>query len=439
MRASKILCACTAAASDAAVLSLLMITVSIGGSRGRVEPLPLLWIALTAGCAILNLLLFRRGVPVPALAAVNGGYYALTLALFLTLFPLVEGPFGYLTTVAFPMISTGRAIYHAWHTPTLQTQLTRIDGTLACIAWALLLADGEHSAALLPGSLAVLLVLHAVCAVALRVGDPAGEDASVPLVGAPVRGALFSAGMIAALTALVLGLTRLLGGGSRTAVSAFFQGVKTLFQALWGALDAFFGWLFSLFPQTGADTLPPVSAAPLPSTAADPAGEGMAGLLPFAVVLVCAAAAAGLIVLLLRLRKVSLRTGVGTAPRRRSAVTRARRAGLLGRRWRALLEELRFRLLALRYASTPAGLLVRLEHWGTRRKTPRGRGEPVRAYLLRLAPEGELLPLADALDAAFYGPPGGCTLTPAQCRALRARFFRKARAAGKVRKSPKPS
>lgn len=160
----------------------------------------------------------------------------------------------------------------------------------------------------------------------------------------------------------------------------------------------------------------------------------MAGLLPFAAALIGAAAVVGLIVLLLRLRKVSLRTGGRTVSRRRGAVTRARRAGLLGRRWRALLEELHFRLLALRYASTPAGLLVRLEAWGKRRKTPRGPGEPVRAYLLRLDPEGELLPLADALDARFYGP-GGSTLSPAQCRALRARFLRKARAGGKVRKS----
>ena len=438
MRASKVLCTCTAAATDAAVLSLLMITVSIGGSRGRVEPLPLLWMVLAAGCALLNLLLFRHGVPVPALAAVNSGYYALTLALFLTLFPLVEGPFGYLMTVAFPIVSTGRAVYHAWHTPALQTQLTRIDGTLACIVWALLLAGGEHPAGLLPGSLGVLLILHAVCAVALRVSGPAGEGASAPLVGAPVRGVLFSAGVVAVLTALVLGLTRLLGGGSKAAVSAFFEGIKAVFQALWGALDAFFGWLFSLFPQVEADTPPPISAAPPPS-AADPAGEVMAGLLPFAAALIGAAAAVGLIVLLLRLRRVSLRAGGKTVLRRGGPVTRARRTGLLGRRWRALLEELRFRLLALRYASTPAGLLVRLEQWGRRRKLPRGRGESVRAYLLRLDPEGDLLPLADALDARFYGPPGGSTLTPAQCRALRLRFLRKARAAGKFRKSVKSS
>lgn len=434
MKLSKVLCACTAAASDAAILSLLMITVSIGGSRGQAQPLPLLWIALAAGSAAVNLLLFRRGIPVPALAAVNGGLYALTLVLFFLLFPLVEGPFGYLMTITFPAISAGRAIYHAWHTPALQTQLTRIDITLACIAWSLLLAGAEHAMELLTGSLAVLLVLHGVCAVALRVGDPEGEEDSAPLVGAPVRGVLFSAGVVAALIALVLGLTRALGDSSRTAVSTFFQGVKTLFQAIWMALDAFFGWLFSLFPQTGGDTLPPVSAAPLPSPAADPTGEGMAGLLPFAAALIGAAAVVGLIVLLLRLRKVSLRTGGRTVSRRRGAVTRARRAGLLGRRWRALLEELHFRLLALRYASTPAGLLVRLEAWGKRRKTPRGPGEPVRAYLLRLDPEGELLPLADALDARFYGP-GGSTLSPAQCRALRARFLRKARAGGKVRKS----
>jgi len=82
-------------------------------------------------------------------------------------------------------------------------------------------------------------------------------------------------------------------------------------------------------------------------------------------------------------------------------------------RYRAFL----FRLTALRYRNTPAGLLVRLERLAKRQGAPRAPGESPRAFLARMDKNGRLIPLSRALDESFYGG-ARTTLTAVQCRTL---------------------
>lgn len=413
---------CTAVLTDAVLLQLIILTASLGGSRGQVLFLFPVWLAAGLVCTAVNRVLLLRGIPVPALAAVNAALFAAALALLFTTAQTLEGPLGYLLGIGLPVISQGRAIYHAWASPRLQTQITRLDGALACTAWAFLLSAGNISAGGLTLWLPVLIALNVICAVALRVS--AGDEEGALLLRAPVRGMLFAGGTAAVLILLVLLLTHFLGGGSKSAVSGFFRAVTAAWLTLWHGIESFFRWLVSLFPNQGPAELPLPTAETAGSVwAPDTASQSMFPLLPVLAAILAAAAAGALIVLIVRLRRVRLHLESHTTPGQRSErAVRSRRTGSLARRWNALLAAVRFRLLAFRHRSTPAGLLVWLEHWGKRHKQPRGGGETIRAYLLRLDGGASLLPLADVLDAQYYGPGG--TLTARQCRRIRRDFLR---------------
>ena len=424
-RGIRALCGLAASFTDVAALSLVMQAASIGGNRGAVAFRIEIWFAFALAAVVWNQFLLRRGTQIPALVLWNGGFYAAALVVLIRTALVLEGPLGWILAIGLPAVSSGRAFYHAWSPPALSAQLLRVDGALACGACLLLLREGTGAKDLL-WVIPPLVALNVVCAVALRVCPEEGKG--TVLWGAPLRGALFSGGLAAALAVLVLGLTRWLGGGSRAAVSAFFQGIKYLWLTFWGTVDRFFGWLAGLFPQEGSVELPPPETAPSSVPVPELSGEAMAPMLPLFAALLAIAAAAVLVVLAVRLRRVRLRVQAQSVPWASGPVIRLRKAGLLRRRWAAFWAELRFCLMARRYANTPAGLLVWLERWGRRHKEPRRPGETIRAYLRRLDGSGGLDALAGALEAQFYGPCDG-GLTGQQCRRLRRSFRRNKRAA----------
>lgn len=378
----------------------------------RMDPLPTLpalpMFAVLAAVYLLNALLLRRGVPLPALAVCD--LLALAGAVALVL-PLAVLPGVGSAVFAGLIVAAGWGIclYTAFHPVTVPKLLTQCDVIVLCTIWAALIQGG--------GSLPVEqlmpypagLLLNLACLLALRTF---GESREV-VYGSRLGGALLSAGLLGVIGALLYVFVRFLSGGARSALAAFLQGALGLLRGLWELLNRFFTWLLSHFTPDVESGAPPTAD---PMGSAQTEEELMQVVLDprllIALGVILAVAAAGvLIFFLVRMRRVRLHLEL-TAPQRRQ-VRRSGRSGALGQWLAGLLFRLKCALLFTLRRNSPMGTLVWLERWGRRRRAPRKQGETYRRYFLRLQSLADpacrerlaqlLEQLADCLDQRCFG------------------------------------
>ena len=393
----------------------------------RLDPLPTLpalpLFAALAAVYLLCVLLLRRGIPLPALAAC--ALLALAgvevLVLRLAVLPGVgSGVFAGLIVAA----GWGLCLYTAFRPVTVPRLLTQCDVIVLCTIWAALIHEGGTLPAdqLIPYPAGLLVNL--ACLLALRTF---GESREV-VYGSRLGGALLSVGLLGVIGALLYLFVRFLAGGARSAMAAVLSGALGLLNGLWGLIDRFFTWLSSLFPPLEQEGAPP----PAESMGAVSGEEELSQVvldprLLIALGIVAAVLAVGVLVfLLIRMRRVRLHLDVA-APARRQ-VRRTGNAGALGRWLAGLLFRLKFALLLTLRRGSPMGTLVWLERWGRRHHAPRAPGETYRSYFLRLLPLADparrdrlaplLEQLADCLDARCFGAARPAFSAAGQIRAL---------------------
>jgi hypothetical protein len=379
-----------------------------------------LWLLGGIICFLVNFFLLEQPRSLPILVGANAALFGLLLFSLIYFAPLLSGFFNHLVVVVFAIITVSMAYYLAFKPLSLQKHLLYFDAYMMGMLWLFLAMAGGEMADTDLWAYLLLIVLNLVCNMVLRSVE---SNVGATLCGAPVRGALFAFGMVAGMVLVIFAIVRLLAAGASDMVASVWLGVKAALAAVWGAIERFMAWLASLIrvdqelppleleampSMEGVEELPP---ADIPLTALY-----MAGAIAAAVIL------SGIVYLICRFRKKKLRIEVSRAGRE-AAPRRNRLAGGVKRRIAQFWAQLRFRLAALRHRSTPPGLLVSLERWGKKHGMPRLAGETMREYLSRLSPDGALLPVADALDAMYFGG-GANSLSKAACRQLR-REFRK--------------
>lgn len=395
----------------------LIAAVLILGSRGW--DIGLFWfLAAAAVSAGFFELFLKKARPVPLLAVVTGLLGAAFLAFFIV-WTQVKLSFLHIfvMTVGAGM-SVGMPLYGCLKRPSVHQQLTYLDVTI--LAFIVLLLCGEYLGIGSETNLLFVLVLlmDAAAAVGLRMRD--GGD------GRSARKATLVALACAGLLALaVLGLVSLFSrSGGLT--GSILGGLAAAFGAVGQVLTRFFTWLTGLFyrPETSETLILDPSAVELGPI------EGTAQrelVIPpwVTAVLLALVALAALFAVILFFRKVKTAGGKAAAVSAATPARVSRVSGALKERWQAFLKKLRFGWQALCRRNSPAGLLVWLERQGKKARKGRRPEETMRQFIERMAPDGRLSPLADALDMEYYGGKEGC-LSPAQCRALR-RLYRKAK------------
>ena len=382
------------------------------------------WLLLWGGvCAAVFALVMQKPRTVPVLTALTGALFLGGMALFILASRTTVG-FGYGLVLAVGAgMAAGLPLHFCLHRPGIYGHLTHLD-VLICVLLVLLVCQKpmELDGATV-GLTAAVLFLDAASAVGLRMTGAGGEDG-----GDVAKASLVALGGAAGVAALT-GLLTAVFSRSGSVTGAVFHAVGRFFAAIGRGIEGFFQWLAQLLYRPEQYEAIPLEGE-LPSVAeAELQGGGMdLALDPVAVgvgiaVLVIAAA----VVIAVLGRKRVLRRGTAEDPVSAGHTVRRRveRPSL----WRRLMEALRFRWTVFRHRNTPAGLLMRLERRGRRRKTPRQTGETMRAFIRRMDPSGGLEPLADALDREYYGGQGRA-MPPRECRAL-GRTIRRLPAAGK--------
>ncbi len=381
--------------------------------------LHLVWLLLwAAACAFAYTYVLQKPRTTPVLtgltaALVLGGFGLFALA---STTPLRFG-YGFVLMVGAGM-AAGLPLYFTLKRPKVLAHLTQLDVLLAALLLFLLTKD---ALGLDNGTIAltvIVLFLDAAAAVGLRMSEGGGGSG----------GSAFKASMVAlisaAVLALLIGLFSLLFSRSGAVTGGVLQGIGAFFAAIGSGIETALAWLTGLFyrrPKYDAMDID----MDIPSVAAiETTREAMEFSVNTtalgAALMVIVVAAAVIIAVLLR-KKHASRSVAELASGEEEGVSRT--GGTAGLLWRRLRQELAFRRTAFTHRDTPAGVLVTAERLGRRRKMPRQTGESMRAYLTRLDPEGGLDPLADALDAQFYGG-GGVSLGGKRCRELRRRLRR---------------
>lgn len=393
----------------------LIAAVLILGSRGW--DLGLFWfLAATALSAAVFELFLKKARPLPLVAAVTvllGGAY---LAWFI-LWTQVKLSFLHIFVMAVGAgMAVGMPLYGCLKRPSVHQHLSYLDVTL--LTFMVLLLCGEYLGIGAETNVlfVIVLLMDAAAAVGLRMRG-GGDRRSA-------RMAVLSALGIAVVLALaVTGLVSLLSrSGGLT--GSLLGALGAALQALGGALTRFLTWLSQLFYRPER-----FEAVELPDGM--PALTGIEGtaqrelVIPPAVtaVLLALVVLAAVFVVILFFRKIKTAGGSGAAAVTAPPARVSRVSGALKARWAAFLKKLHFRWDALRYRNSAAGLLVWLERKARKSRKERRPGESMRDFIGRMAPDGCLSPLADALDMEYYRG-SKASLTPGQCRALRKAFVR---------------
>ena len=384
------------------------------------------WILLFATVfAVFFRLLLRRPRDSQLLTAVT---VALFGALVFVFWQLSGRPaaFGHILALALGAgMTVGLPLYHCLHRPAILKHLSHLDAQILLIIVLLLFGEAHR----IPSGDVVLavavLLLDAAACVGLRMSDGDGTNS-----GDALRASLLALGAAAVLALLIL-LALAVFSRSGSVTGVILHGIGEALSALWTAIERFVFWFASLFdpPEETFETLTPVTVsgemADLSQIRVDlPVNTTL--LLVLLGLLVLAAAIA--VARQLRRSKVAAATVRG--PSAVGAPVR-RRGGIFGMLWDRFRTAVRFRWTAFVHRDTPGGVLVWLERRSRRKRMPRGPGESMRAFLRRLAPDGGLEELADALDREYYGGKAR-TISPRRCRELRRHGRRLLRNIGKV-------
>ena len=321
-------------------------------------------------------------------------------------------------------MTVGLPLYHCLHRPAILQHLSHLDAQILLLIVLLLFGEAHKVPSGDVGLAVVVLLLDAAACVGLRMSDGDGTNS-----GDALRASLLALGAAAVLALLIL-LALAVFSRSGSVTGAVLHEIGAALSALWAAIERFFFWLASLFhpseEQFEAVTAVSVSgemAETLPYRVDLPINTTVIVVLLGLLILAAAVAVARQ----LRRAKVTAATGRGASA---AGVRMRRRSGMLGMLWDRFRAAVRFRWTAFVHRDTPGGVLVWLER-RSRRRMPRGTGESMRAFLRRLAPDGGLEELADALDREYYGGEAR-TISPRRCRELRRYGRRLLRNAGKA-------
>jgi len=189
-------------------------------------------------------------------------------------------------------------------------------------------------------------------------------------------------------------------------ISTVISGVKAALIFLYGLFERFILWLSQFMEDTPVEAIP---AMPGGGMEVPPGEETMAPLPSWIYYILIGLAAAALVYIIFRLRKVRTakvisRVTVVTRVRRESGLKKA-----LKELWDRICTELRFRFNCLRYRRSAAGLLVWCERHAAEtmeRKTD----ESGQSFLRRLGrelggdSESHLGELAGIVERSFYSP-----------------------------------
>lgn len=251
-------------------------------------------------------------------------------------------------------------------------------------------------------------------------GSPAAGRAMIALCFLLVAGVifiivLFASGGVQSLSEACLAVLRAISAGIMAAL--MFAG---------RLIERFMAWLSAFFPDSAGELLSSgQEAAASAEVYVEEPGEVPASA--WVILAIFVAAAAALVIFLLRRHRLSVRRTV-----RRRAYREKRRSGLadaIRAAAAALRERLYFAFLCLRFRSSAPALLVRCEK-RARRVLPRNSGESGEKYLLRLSqldfsPElsAALRELSSCVEKAFYS---ACPApVPSEvCRTVRRAHFR---------------
>lgn len=363
----------------------------------------------------LNLLIMRRGVPVPLfvlieLALVAAGIFAFVRS-------TKTEPYELRTVIINCIVyclGFAVAAFISW-SPTNQNGILMRFDALAVMTAVMLVLDQLLFMPGAKGSLNmcyVSIVLTVISAVSIKSGALAGRGSAVEGNGALGKILLFIVAGIMGVLALLVIIYASSGVKSFSEfllniIRACINAAKAVLSYLYTLLERFVLWLSQFFSDTPSEAigaLPGVGSAEVEIT------EEVAVNIPVWIYYILAAlAAAAIIWLLLRVRKLKTakirsRAVVVGKVRRESGLMKA-----LKELWLKLKEEALFRFRCLRYRRSCAGLLVWCE-----KKSPeelsRRSGESGESYLLRigkvLGGDSELAfaRLAELVERSFYSP-----------------------------------
>ena len=373
----------------------------------------LIWLLLCpAVCMAVFGLLMKKPRGVPFLTVLTLVLFAACLAVYIAV-STTAMKFGYIFVLVIGAgMSVGLPLNYMFHRPDMHTHLTHLDVLILALAGLLL---AYQALGIDTGTIALMvavLFLVAGSAIGLRMaGDGAGSGDST------LKASLVALGAAVGVFVIVLLLTMLFSR-SGGVTSAVLHGIGAFFAAVGGGIERFVAWLASLIhinEQFDAidvpNEMPSLANAEVDKTRLSlPVNGTVVGIVAAVVVI----ALAVLIAVLLRKKKLRAVHTDADVPVTAQVV---RHSSSLGRLWSAFLARLRFDWTAFVRRGTPAGLLVRLERKAKRAGEPRLQGEPMRHFITRMAPDGSLNELADALDRLFYGS-RDAGLTRARCREL---------------------
>ncbi len=370
--------------------------------------------AVMLGAYYLNIVIMRRGLPVPLFVLIELAFVAAGIFAFVRSVYLV--PYELRTVILNCIIfCLGFAVtaFLSWSPTNQNGILLRFDALAVMIVIMLVL---DH-VLVIPGARGALnmcyvtLVLTVLSAVSLKSGSLAGRGGAVEGNPALGRIMLFVVAGVIALLALLVVIYAASGVKSfseflLSAINLCIDAVKTALIYLYGLLERFVRWL----SQFAKDT--PMESVGMPgvgSVVTEPTEDVDISIPVWIYYVLAAIAAAVLAFILFRMRKVrtvkvASRAVVVTKLRRESGLAKA-----LRELWQKLKAALRFRWNCLRYRRSAAGLLVWCE-----KKAPeplaRRTDESGERFLLRLGMSlgGEaantLSELAGLVERSFYSP-----------------------------------
>ncbi len=357
------------------------------------------------------IILLRKERSLPVTAIVSAVLFAAHIAGF-TLLYTGQVTFGY---VVYVIIQSGLSVfftlYHCLREQTVTTHLMVMDIYMMALAWMFLTSEAMGLDTVSVICTAVVLVIDVSGAIGLRMSDGATDEGT----GKAFALAFVSAGIVAVAVALLISLF------SRSAgvTDAIVSGIKAALAAIWRAIDSFMEWLASLIapPEAGEVELEAMPAGIQGQDEIITANE-IDPTIIFIVIGIAAAITAVIIVIKLRRNKTKISFMAGTLP---GIVRSRKKKGAAARKFAGLLDELRYRRSVFLNRNTPPGVLAWLEKKAGKRKADRQDGESIREFTLRMAPAGELEPLANDMEQCLYCT-GTYQLTASECRKLKKNY-----------------
>lgn len=373
-------------------------------------PLPgVFWIlGMTLAAATVYILVLRRGITVASLAVVSAFLLAGEITALILLYT-GSVTFGYvMTCILMAGVSVYVPMYLSMKKQLLAKHMTFIDVTIGAFVWLMVFYTSISPDTFSILCIIAVTVMNVAAAIGLRMSEEGMEEG----IG---RAFALAAGASAAAAGVVFLLVKLFSG-SGSVTEAVFRGIRNFFLKIGSLIERFIGWLASLMPEPEPEAA--AEAAPAGGMAVGEVDMTEVAVNPVIPAVVIGAVILIIVILILRKSartRISLSAGLKM---QQSGVRIRRKKRNHFSRWKKFFEEIKFRIRSVLERNTSPGVLVWLERKALKRKIPRERGESIREFTLRLAPEGELIPLTEDLEGKLYGG-RNYTLSTKDCRMVR--------------------